>query len=391
MLMTACTNVVDESELSTGGTRSYSGTAPVMEAYISSAEGTASLTVDARYLYKGSGIRVNGFVYSMSDSVPAMRKTACFTKLVTAKSDTISYKFTLVAKKTIYVRAWSISEDKDTVYSNVVTYLAVPRIPSIETEYVFNRTRIAAIVCGRFLSHGDGITSFGCCISRNPLPTLNDQFIAAADTATDASWHGYFGAFFDHLTPNTLYHVRAYCIASGDTIYGNDRIFRTSTGGHFTWSWNNRDAAEAAGAADRITQAMDSATYNYNNYSNLTKHMYINYNPGTPTADCTIGGWMNVGAGETYQWVGTMQHEMAHALGVGTACNWGSFGNPWDKMDAEMTMRIMVGGMNSNIGHDGMHFWPCGINYRSEVFGEIVLKANCMILNAMRLDGLAWY
>ncbi|HWV70530.1 MAG TPA: hypothetical protein VN040_02395 [Pseudosphingobacterium sp.] len=50
---------------------------------------------------------------------------------------------------------------------------------------------------------------------------------------------------------------------------------------------------------------------------------------------------------------------------------------------------------------DGLHFWNGGINQREEVtngtthsYGEIVanadmLKLNAMVLNAMRIDGLA--
>lgn len=406
LALAACSSDFQDEGLLNTETRGYTGTAPVIDVAITNANGSTSFTTSGYYRYKGSGIKSNGFVYSVYDSMPYIKKSLCFTKLVSAKTDTISYNFTsLLIGKTYFVRAYSVSTSGDTVYSDVVNYVAKPSSPTVETLPIFNRVRVAAIVCGRFTKGGDGLLKYGCCLSRSPLPTVKDGImVLATDTATDATYHGYFGVFFDNLEPNTMYHVRAFAINSTDTVYGQDRIFKTSLGGDFSWGWNNKSSAESAGAADRITQAVDSAMFYYRNYTNLNKYLYINYSPGTPTADCNINGWMNVGAVERYQWVGTIQHEMCHALGVGTASNWSSFGSPWDKPYAVLTLRVMMHDMTEHITHDGLHFWPGGINQREEVTNgttnligtytcsnAAMLKANALIINAMRWDGLLSY
>ena len=204
-----------------------------------------------------------------------------------------------------------------------------------------------------------------------------------------------------------MYHTRAYVITEEkDTIYGEDRIFKTSKGGKFNWEWaSNYEGAVADGAAERIKVAMDSAKYYYDNYSNMEKRIYVEYNTGVPTADCAITGWMRFGSNSRYQWVGTAEHECAHALGVGTASNWGSLmvNGSWKKSVAQRTQRAMLKDQQQVLKGDGTHFWNGGINQREEVTNgttnshgvviknERMLKTNALIVNGMRIDGLTSY
>ncbi len=181
-------------------------------------------------------------------------------------------------------------------------------------------------------------------------------------------------------------------------------MFRTTRGGQYSWRWaSNEQGARNDGAYDRITEAMDSASYYYNNYSNLYLSASVEYNTGVPTADCSWGGWIRFGSNSRYQWVGTAQHETSHGLGVGTAGNWGSLcvSGQWVKPIANRTLRAVMHDQSLTIKGDSQHFWPGGINQREEVtngttnsYGESIrnermLRANAMILNAMQLDGLS--
>ncbi len=346
-----------------------------------------------------------GFLYSTVNAEPTIGATGVTNRLSTAKTDTYSYTLkTLKIDNTYYVRSYIICDSKDTIYSPVASFSTAAKSPVVQTLPVFNRVKRAAIVCGQFIESGDLLLSYGICISEQPNPTIKDTHVEAPDTATDGNYRGKFGVFFDNLKENTLYHVRAYAINEKDTVYGDNRIFKTSQGGSFNWQFNNIEGAKADGAYERILTHVDSAMYYYRNYTNLNKYLWVNYSPGTPTADCNIEGWMRVGENARYQWVGTIQHEMCHALGVGTASNWNSFGSPWDKEQATLTLRVMMKDMSVNLYHDGMHFWPGGINQQEEVTqgtannkgtytlkGHLMLKANAMVINAMRNDGLTTY
>ncbi len=371
--------------------------------------GASSATIKGTFVNEGNAtISRRGVLYSTTAEELTIGAAGVQNRVVIATGTEFSYKLSNLKSGTaLRARTYIIykqEETTDTLYSETVTFTPVARVPEVETLPVFNSVKRAAIVCGKFTAGGDDLKSYGVCIGRDPLPTVEGTYVAATDTATDAKYRGTFGVFFDDLGENTLYHVRAYAITKTDTVYGANRIFRTTQGGDFNWQFNNIEGAKADGAYERILEHVDSAMYYYRNYTNLNKYLWVNYSPGTPTADCNIEGWMRVGENARYQWVGTIQHEMCHALGVGTASNWNSFGSPWDKPEATLTLRVMMKDMSVNVHHDGMHFWPGGINQQEEVTqgtrndkgtytlkGALMLKANAMIINAMREDGLTTY
>jgi len=374
-------------------------------------------TVSLSAFFKQEGVTINkrGFVWSMKNNKPTIGGKSIFRLIDFTGKDTITNTLNTTYVDTYYyVRGYAITSTADTIYSDIDSFMISSIKPQIETMPITNRTRIAAITIGRFISYGNvTINGFGICMNSKGYPTMNDQYIAAVDTASDTNYKGQFGAFFDNLAANTMYHVRAYCIytvnSHRDTIYANDRIFKTTFGGDVQWTWGDNDKGKSSDATvnARIAQAMDSAMYYYNNYSNLYHRITANYNSGVPTADCTLSGWMRFGPGETYQWVGTAQHEISHAMGVGTAWNWSSFGDPWSKPIATQSIRVLLKDMTQNIHgayNNQIHFWPGGINYRNEVenpgtsntkgvvfSGVYMLKVNAMMCNALREDGLASY
>ena len=265
------------------------------------------------------------------------------------------------------------------------------------TYPVVNAVKKAAVIWAHIDDTTTVTESYGICVSKEQSPTIEDIHEEASGIAHDSAYAGVFGAFIDNLEPSTHYYARAYVTyPDGRTIYGNEIKFSTTTGGKFSWTFINPDDAERAGALERITVAMDSALYYFRNYTNQKKAIKVTYNESVPTADCNILGNMRFGKNPVYQWVGTVQHELSHSLGVGQASNWNDFSSPWNGQVATLTARVMFRDMTVNIEHDTQHFWPGGINWRTDVTNaggqaeqERMLKTNAMIVNGMNeFDGL---
>ena len=360
-----------------------------------------------------------GFLISSEYEVPPFQTGNGVTRQMcnncTADGDFNKTVSTLKKSLQYYARAYAIIKDAennpDTIYSSVTEFMIEDIKPMLETMPVVNRAKRGACVFARFTRTGNvDLSKWGVCVSRQPMPTPNncDDIQYAVDTCKIEGYEGEFGAFFEVLEPRTLYHTRAFAITTDkDTIYGENRVFRTSEGGNYDWSWaKNESGARTAGAYDRITEAMDSAKYYYNNYSNLYLRARVEYNEGVQTADCSYGGWIRFGKNSRYQWVGTAQHETAHGLGVGTCWNWRTLINydgdhKWTKPVATRTLRAVMNDQTLKLSGDSQHFWPGGINQREEVtngtgnnYGvyvknERMLSCNAMILNGMQIDGLA--
>jgi hypothetical protein len=318
----------------------------------------------------------------------------------------ISFTFFYGCKKS------EIDTSPETISSNEAKKAVRLIGSSITTLEVVNKTRTAAIICGQFSDSVDfsKVKEYGICYNTTPNPNVHHIKIAAADVDTTDEY-GLFGVFLDRLQASTTYYARTYAISTDDKVcYGESQSFVTTAIPEtepLTWRWSSNSAgAIEAGHYDAITQAMDSAMYYYSNYSNLGDWIGVEYNPSVPTADCNSEGWMRFGANPRYHWVGTAQHEIAHALGVGTSSNWRTLiqysgSRRWSGVWAKRTLRVMMKDMTQILKGDGLHFWNGGINQREEVtngtvnsYGEIIanadmLKLNAMVLNAMRIDGLA--
>lgn len=413
-----CSQELDELDQVAGaGTRANSvifDSEYITVGYDSIADSRVYLRAEFQSESFDSPIKTKGFMYSLQDPNPRYGGTSVVRRTASKNDgDTIHRDVALNKRDTyMYYRAFCITELSDTIYSKVDSVQIAATAPVIRTLEVCNRARITAICLGQFTTLGDEeLLSYGICMNKKGFPTLDDTYIAATDIAEDDTYKGDFGVWFDNLDPMTLYHIRAYCVykksktQENDTIYGNERIFRTTQGGDVTWQWGDK-ANASADQIKRIEVAMDSACHYYNNYSNLTHRIRVSYNSGVPTADCNILGSMRYGANERYQWVGTAQHEMSHAMGIGTASNWGTFGDPWSKPIAALSLKVMMQDMTIVIhgAYSGQqHFWPGGINQKEEVTNgtknnkgvnfkdEHMLKLNAMMCNAMRADGLYGY
>ena len=104
-----------------------------------------------------------------------------------------------------------------------VTVTVNPVAPTVTTNNVSNIQATSATCGGNVTSHGGAaVTARGVCWSTSPNPTVNGSH------TTNGSDMGTFTSNLTGLSPNTIYYVRAYATNSVETVYGEQKQFKTS-------------------------------------------------------------------------------------------------------------------------------------------------------------------
>lgn len=258
----------------------------------------------------------------------------------------------------------------------------LPTITKTDKRYA----RGSTMAFGRFTYslNGAKLREAGFCYSTEKNPTVLDQ-----------RSNGYFennGRIYimDNMTPATVYYARPYVVTEGYQVaYGDEIKIVTIPKGGMTWSWNYGGSAEEN---DRIVGAMSYGMDVWNTFMSLHGfHLTGNYGSGTPTADCSYGGWMRIGPNASYQRTGTIMHEAAHGVGVGTHWTWSTImqnGN-WTGSRANAVLQFWNNNTTEVMHGDGMHMWPYGINGAHEDDGSTFLYyGNALIIQGMHEDGL---
>lgn len=258
----------------------------------------------------------------------------------------------------------------------------VPTITKTDKRYA----RGSVMAFGRFTYNLNGakLREAGFCYATEKNPTVQDQRSS-----------GYFennGRIYimDNMTPATVYYARPYVITDGYQVaYGDQIKIVTIPKGGMTWSWNYGGSAEEN---DRIVGAMGYGIDVWNMFMSLHGfHLTGNYGSGTPTADCSYGGWMRIGPNASYQRTGTIMHEAAHGVGVGTHWTWGTImqGGNWTGARANAVLQFWNNNTTEVMHGDGMHMWPYGINGAHEDDGtDFLYYGNALIIQGMHEDGL---
>lgn len=121
-----------------------------------------------------------------------------------------------------YVRAYAIV-DATTLYGNEWLFTTVNH-PTVTTAPVTNIGEHTAMGGGNVTSDGGSpITERGICWSTSHNPTTGGNH------ATSGTGTGSFSCTMTGLTSGTTYYVRAYAVADGQTMYGNEVSFTTIT------------------------------------------------------------------------------------------------------------------------------------------------------------------
>lgn len=231
----------------------------------------------------------------------------------------------------------------------------------------------------------------GFCWSIYPNPTVLDN--------RTTKYHTQNGRIYtmEDLTPSTIYYVRAYAMTKNYAVgYGDVVKVITLPKGDVTWSYDNGADAEAN---VRINTAVADAVDYFNQITCIKGlHANVHYGSGTPTADCSYGGWMRVGPNASYQKTGTILHELGHAIGVGQHDIWyggnsplraGSGRGDWLGDRATAVARFLNNDNTSVMTGDNTHMWPYGINGSNEDNNDPMLYiSNTLIYQALGEDGL---
>ena len=238
---------------------------------------------------------------------------------------------------------------------------------------------------GRSTVKGTNILEKGFCWSTEHNPTVLDN---RSTLAYDNNGTIYM---MKDLTPATVYYVRAYAITKDYAVgYGEEVKVITLPKGNIKWTYDY-GADEAAN--NRIATATQEATEYYNNWTSSTGlTLQVHYGSGTPTADCSYGGWMRVGPNASYQRTGTILHEAAHGHGVGTQGRWWDgnlFSGGWKGYRAKQVVQFFENSTTASVKGDNTHVWPYGINGAHEDDGRVMTYiANVMLIHALHEDGL---
>ena len=258
----------------------------------------------------------------------------------------------------------------------------IPTITNTDKRYA----RGSVMAFGRFTYNLNGakLREAGFCYSTEKNPTVMDQCSSAYFENNGRIY------IMDNLTPATIYYARPYVITDGYQVaYGDQLKIVTIPKGGMTWSWNYGGSAEEN---DRIVGAMGYGMEVWNMFMSLHGfHLTGNYGSGTPTADCSYGGWMRIGPNASYQRTGTIMHEAAHGVGVGTHWTWGTImqGGNWTGARANAVLQFWNNNTTDIMHGDGMHMWPYGINGAHEDDGSNFLYyGNALIIQGMHEDGL---
>ena len=171
---------------------------------------------------EGSAITARGVCYSTTvDPTISDAKTVdglgrgTFTSVISG----------LLPNTTYYVRAYA-KNAFGTSYGNNITFKTLPQpvtLPVVTTTATpINITNDSATSGGTITSDGGmAITARGVCYGVNENPTVNGA------KTVDGAGIGSFTSIIGSLSPNTIYHIRAYATNASGTAYGNDLSFKT--------------------------------------------------------------------------------------------------------------------------------------------------------------------
>ena len=249
-------------------------------------------------------------------------------------------------------------------------------------------------------SNSSGIMEKGFCWSETPEPTIFDNRSTYRFSNNGDIYR------MEKLKPGTMYYVRPYVLTSKYILaYGDIVKVPTLPKGTVTTEYDNTGSTDEN---SRIASAVEEIRWLYNNLSYVRGiNVSVHYSAGTPSADCSYGGWMRVGPSESYQQTGTILHETNHGVGVGTSDIWwnGNYradGNrgKWLGPRATQMIQFLNKDNTAYMTGDDTHMWPVssfsgpnfGINgswedsYNPE--NTLLYYGNVLITHAMHQDGL---
>jgi hypothetical protein len=256
-------------------------------------------------------------------------------------------------------------------------------LPGIETVSAGFDHTLGKAVCLVNITDDGGceILERGICWSTGQNPTVeNTRYASGTNT-------GKFYTTMTGLNMGSTYYARAYASNCLGTAYGEVVEVKTRMG-NVTYTLDV-DKTQYPEYYNLLKTALDSACYYYSTYTSFQANIYVYYNAGIPTAQASYHGSIGFGPNTGYMWVGTVMHEMAHYFGSGTTSVWKSLmvGGIWQGSNGQELCQELAGTeLKGDNNSNPIHFWPFGINYRSEVSSPTDLINHARIVQAMLVE-----
>ncbi|TKC10483.1 fibronectin type III domain-containing protein [Pedobacter polaris] len=335
----------------------------------------------------GNTVTERGLVLSLTPA-PTTTNTKIGTVSVTGAGEFVSEISALKAGTTYYVRAFAVNKN-GIGYGNEISFTTTNignASFNVVPMFIVGAT-LATCDIDIINDGGDQVTERGLVYGLIENPTVVDTKIKHNSTGT-----GKYRLMIKGLLERTNYHVRAYAVNAKGVSYSSNVTFKTIPKGKITYTFNKatNPNAEQLEAYARLQIAVDSAAWYLSNYTSATKHVYLNYVEGTPTADANNEGWMRFGVNSGFQNLRTMLHEMNHTLGTGTTSWWTGkiVGGKFQGQYTNELLKKIKNSTTEQLSGDTQHWWPFGLNQNSEVTSSWDYVYNCILIEAMRKDGL---
>lgn len=336
----------------------------------------------------GTSITEKGICWSINENPTIYDNKIVSTSLLATSEINISG---LTPQTTYFIRAYAIN-NSGISYSNQIQIttnnFTIPTVKTLSATYNASTNKINCVV--NISSNGGcALVERGVCWSTKPNPTIADSKFSSGITV------GQFYGLISDVNINNKYYIRGYATNCMGTAYGEELTVQVLMG-NITYSIQAGLETSEPTYYKLIKQAMDSACWYYNRYTNFRGNIYVYYNSGIPTAQASYHGSIGFGPNTGYMWVGTAMHEVAHFVGSGTRWEWQSklsagvwTGKAASDLLKSWTGEVLKGDNNSN----PIHFWPYGINYKTEItnLGSIAnqqqaLMRHCLLVKAMVVD-----
>ena len=352
------------------------------------------VSTDVSYMCTGLANMVSVANSLAAQSMDASVKNALSNAISTASRYTTNGSASNIQNAATTLKTAMLAAERSIFATKTSTGGTVPAVSTNE-KYARGATKI---FCRSSVSSSSTILEQGFCYSfSNTEPTVADE------RTTRYVENGGRIYCVDNLQPGTRYYLRAYAVTTDYKVgYGKVISVYTLPKGNVVWTYG-QEGDDLINA--RISQSAMGVAQMWSELTSITgANLNVHYASGTPTADCSYGGYIRVGPTESYQATGTLAHEMGHGIGVGTHSTYSGdirTNNTTGFWLGKRVKRFLEFWDNSSevrLYGDTQHVWASGaaqsLSYtingaHEDNHGDASYYGNALLMQAMVEDGLA--